>query len=278
MPQLLFGVAYAELAAGRPEQACDGFEGLVPLIEGREGLLTSWALALLAEARRLLADANAEANALQAQASGEQLGNRLVTTFARLTLSRLAAARGDWSAAQQHALAHLDACAAGGHDTYIADCLDALGDVAAGLHADRDAVRLFAAADRARAEIGVARFPPQDEHWAAIKGQLREALGGDGYEAARAEGAKLSVDDALEWARRARGPRRRPAAGWESLTPTEVRVAELVADGLTNPQIGERMFVSKATVKTHLAHIFKKLDMDSRAELIAQAARRRASC
>ena len=79
----------------------------------------------------------------------------------------------------------------------------------------------------------------------------------------------------MEWARRARGPRRRPPGGWDSLTPTEARVAELVADGLTNPQIGERMFISRATVKTHLAHIFRKLDLHSRAELIAQAVERR---
>ena len=105
-------------------------------------------------------------------------------------------------------------------------------------------MRLFAAAERARAEIGIVRYPPEEEHWAAIDRRLREALGDDAYEAARAEGAELSVEDALEWARRARGPRRRPPGGWASLTPTEARVAELVAEGLTNPQIGERMFIS----------------------------------
>ncbi len=73
---------------------------------------------------------------------------------------------------------------------------------------------------------------------------------------------------------RARGTRRRRAKGWESLTPTEARVAGLVAEGLTNRQIGERMFVSLATVKTHLAHIFTKLGVHNRTELTAQAARR----
>jgi DNA-binding NarL/FixJ family response regulator len=52
-------------------------------------------------------------------------------------------------------------------------------------------------------------------------------------------------------------------------------VAELVAEGLTNPQIGERMFISRATVKTHVAHIFNKLDVHSRTELGAIAALRR---
>ena len=272
LPGLITEIAFAELTIGRAEQARDRLEALVPLIEGRDNFVMSWALWFLAEARWQLADSQVEATAVRAQRSGEQLGNRLLATLPRLTLGRLAAARGDWTAAQQHALAHLDACAEGGHATYIPDCLDALGELAAGLGSDRDAVRLFAAAKRARAEIGVIRFPPREEHWAAIDGQLRDALGPDAYQAAHAEGADLTVEDALEWARRTRGPRRRPPTGWASLRPTEHKIAELVADGLTNPQIGERMFISKATVKTHLSHIFTKLDVHSRAELAARAA------
>jgi DNA-binding NarL/FixJ family response regulator len=51
---------------------------------------------------------------------------------------------------------------------------------------------------------------------------------------------------------------------------------ELVAEGLTNPQIGERLYVSRRTVKTHLAHVFAKLGVSSRTQLAAQAARRQA--
>jgi predicted ATPase/DNA-binding CsgD family transcriptional regulator len=273
VPMLLAAMAWSELAADRVEQARDRLEGLVPLIEGRDSYSTSWALCLLAEARRLLADVAAESTAADAQASGERIGNRLFATRARLTLGRLAATRGDWRSAQQHVLAHLDACAEGGHAPYVPACLDALGEVAAGLHAHQDAVRLFAAAEHARAALGVVRIPAETAHWASIEGRLPEALG-DAYDAAHAEGAELHIDDALEWARRARGPRGRPASGWGSLTPTEAKVAELVSEGLTNPQIAERMFVSKATVKTHLAHIFRKLHVHSRAELTAQAARR----
>jgi DNA-binding CsgD family transcriptional regulator len=72
-----------------------------------------------------------------------------------------------------------------------------------------------------------------------------------------------------------RGPRRRPQFGWQSLTPTERAVAALVADGLSNPQIGERLFISRRTVQTHLVHIFAKLGISSRAQLAAQVARRR---
>jgi predicted ATPase/class 3 adenylate cyclase/DNA-binding CsgD family transcriptional regulator len=275
VPYLLIEIAFAELDAGLFEQARGRLEGVVPLVEGRESYATSWALGLLAEARRLLADGAAEATAVQAEASGERIDNRLLATRARLTLGRLAAAREDWTTAQQHALAHLDACAQGGHATYVPACLDALGEVAAGLRNDEDAVWFFAPAERARAEIGVVRVPPEERHWAAVDAELREALGDNAYEAARTEGAELSTEDALEWARRARGPRRRPPGGWGSLTPTEAKVVELVAEGLTNPQIGERMFISPGTVKTHLAHVFSKLDVHSRAELSARAVGRK---
>jgi hypothetical protein len=101
----------------------------------------------------------------------------------------------------------LDACAEGGHATHVPACLDALGEVAVGLHAQPDAVRLLAAAEAARADIGIVRVPPEEEHWAAIDSGLREALGEHTYEAARAQGAELGTEDALEWARRARGRR-----------------------------------------------------------------------
>lgn len=72
-----------------------------------------------------------------------------------------------------------------------------------------------------------------------------------------------------------RGPRRRPASGWASLTGTERAVADLVAEGLTNPQIGARLFVSRRTVQTHVSHIFTKLDLTTRAQLAAKVATHR---
>ena len=75
---------------------------------------------------------------------------------------------------------------------------------------------------------------------------------------------------------RRRGRRRsRPQFGWLSLTPAEHAVAGLVAEGLSNPQIGERLFVSRRTVQTHLAHVFAKLDLNSRAQLAAEVTRQR---
>jgi DNA-binding CsgD family transcriptional regulator len=101
-----------------------------------------------------------------------------------------------------------------------------------------------------------------------------EALGADTAEVHWAEGAALGLDEAVEYVSRARGERKRPSAGWTSLTPTERRVVELVAEGLTNPQIAEQMFVARGTVKVHVSHIFAKLGLSNRAELAALATRR----
>ncbi len=77
----------------------------------------------------------------------------------------------------------------------------------------------------------------------------------------------------MAYARRARGSRRRPDHGWESLTSTELEVVRLAADGLTNPEIGARLFMSRSTVKTHLSHVYVKLGVANRTELAAVSRR-----
>jgi DNA-binding CsgD family transcriptional regulator len=62
-------------------------------------------------------------------------------------------------------------------------------------------------------------------------------------------------------------PRRLALAGRDALTPSERRIAALAADGLTNRQIAQALFVTTATVETHLRHAFRKLGVGSRAEL-----------
>ncbi|MDQ3957246.1 MAG: helix-turn-helix transcriptional regulator [Actinomycetota bacterium] len=71
-----------------------------------------------------------------------------------------------------------------------------------------------------------------------------------------------------------RGPVMGRARGWDALTAAELRVVRLVMEGLTNPQIASRLFVSAQTVKTHMKNVFRKLGVSSRAELAAVAARR----
>ncbi|MFI0353256.1 helix-turn-helix transcriptional regulator [Actinomadura sp. 9N407] len=66
---------------------------------------------------------------------------------------------------------------------------------------------------------------------------------------------------------RQRAKRRRTAQGWDALTPAEQRVASLVAEGATNRQAADKLFLSPATVGTHVMHAFRKLGVNSRVGL-----------
>jgi DNA-binding CsgD family transcriptional regulator len=99
--------------------------------------------------------------------------------------------------------------------------------------------------------------------------QLYGALGVE-WESSRARSAFREVG--LRFG--SRGARSRPTAGWVSLTATENRVAALVIEGLSNPAIAERLFLSRRTVESHVSHILGKLALHSRVELAAAGARR----
>jgi DNA-binding CsgD family transcriptional regulator len=118
------------------------------------------------------------------------------------------------------------------------------------------------------------RWAGEQEAIERLREALAAELGKQGLAEAIAEGEAIGTEQALAWLRRARSARKRPAGGWESLTPTEQTVVEFAADGLTNPEIGERMFISRGTVKIHLSHVYAKLDVRNRAELAALVARR----
>jgi DNA-binding CsgD family transcriptional regulator len=92
-------------------------------------------------------------------------------------------------------------------------------------------------------------------------------------DAAWTEGAALSTVEAIAYAQRGRGERKRPTSGWGSLTPTERDVVRLVSDGLANNDIAARLFVSPRTVQTHLTHVYTKLGLTSRVQLAQEAAR-----
>lgn len=102
-----------------------------------------------------------------------------------------------------------------------------------------------------------------------------EALGlweemGATWEASRARGDLRQAGLSLG----SRGRRGRPATGWDALSPTEAKVAALVASGASNPEVGRQMFISRRTVESHVSHVLAKLGVSSRTEMAAAAARR----
>jgi DNA-binding NarL/FixJ family response regulator len=152
-----------------------------------------------------------------------------------------------------------------------ADSLDALVALA---EPAPEAVRVLAACDEARRTMGCQRPPAARCAYEATLARLRSALGEGAFAKAWAAGAGLTLDEAIAYVRRGRGARRRPAFGWDSLTPAELDVVRLVVAGLDNPGIGSRLFMSRGTVKSHLSHVFAKLGVANRTELATLAAGR----
>jgi DNA-binding NarL/FixJ family response regulator len=192
---------------------------------------------------------------------------------------RLAVETGD--AGTAHALA--DQAAALAADSEVphrqADALYCRGVL------DHDGRRLLAAAERyddARRPLLTAKALE-----AAAGGFLRAGDRGEARAAfTRAVEVYLSLGAAADVARlqarfRAHGIRRGPRAkhrqarsGWDSLTPTETKIAAFVEEGLSNPEIAARLLLSRRTVATHVSHILKKLDVHSRTDIARESALR----
>jgi DNA-binding CsgD family transcriptional regulator len=247
-------------------------------VERRSGFvyMLCWHLALLGSLERL--DGNLEASRARGNEALElarQLGSDWMQAGAERLLGRLALAAGQATDAERHTHQALGRLVAKGFATDIPECLDLLAAVAAKQESFEEAARLLGAAAAGRARLGIIRFPPEPEFWAKIELTTREALGHEIYDAAFTAGAALATDEVISYVRRARGERKRPSRGWDSLTPTELQVVHHIAAGLTNRQIGQRMFISPSTVKAHLSHIFAKLGTPSRSQLAADATRHR---
>jgi DNA-binding CsgD family transcriptional regulator len=151
--------------------------------------------------------------------------------------------------------------------------------------ADSDPARLLRAADQFAAgtrlllsaqalEAAAGSFVGADDRDSA-RAAFTRALELYGSLGAEADVARLQARFRAYGIRR--GPQskhRRAQTGWDSLTPMETKIALLVQDGLSNPDIASQLFLSRRTVGTHVSHILKKLNVQSRAEVAREAALR----
>jgi predicted ATPase/DNA-binding CsgD family transcriptional regulator len=275
-------LAWAALTEAMALAACGDLPAaratLEPIVAGelvgpRHG--ATWAQLELAEVLRLAGDEDgARAHATAALAAAATLGNPWYAAKARLTLGRLSARGQEWREAEQLHHEALAAIAERGLALELASVLEALAEVAAGLRAFDEAARLLGAAARRRRERGPASGPDHNAEIQALRGRLHTAMGEADLHHVYASGEALVDGEVISWVQRGRGPRRRPVAGWDSLTPAELEVVRHAAAGLTNPEIGEKLFVARATVKAHLAHVYAKLGVSNRTELATLAAER----
>jgi predicted ATPase/DNA-binding CsgD family transcriptional regulator len=269
-------LALSAYASGDPDTARATAAEIVRIGRGGgsrwDAAIGEWLLGVLAHAQERREDARAHLEASRALSSDPRFPFPLGRSL--LGLAELATEDEDLEGAWKlthDALKILDDY---GDRVGVASALEAMADLAVALGEPERSLRLLAASQRFHTDTGIARFPWQVVRFDRVRGAAQAALGDGDATACWDAGGALTLDDAVAYARRGRGERQRPPTGWESLTPAERDVVGLVAQGCTNAEIGQRLFVSVNTVKTHLTHVYAKLDVDGRADLAAQAARR----
>jgi DNA-binding NarL/FixJ family response regulator len=251
--------AEAELARG------DGGGPLRESYWGAPLLLTRGRLRL---AQRRFDEAAADLTELRHKY--EQAGIWNASHGVGLDLALALAARGEQDAARRSAVDELERARAWGAPSAIGAALRVRGLLesgADGIALLEEAIGVLAsspvALERVRALVDYGAALRRANRRAAARAPLHEAL-----EAARRGGALALARRAHEELA-ATGERLRPLlpTGAGSLTPSERRVAELAAEGLTNRQIAQTLFLTVKTVEGHLSHVYRKLDIPSRREL-----------
>jgi predicted ATPase/DNA-binding CsgD family transcriptional regulator len=175
----------------------------------------------------------------------------------------------------------LDMACARGNQGDVIDALEGLARVGAAIGQAERAARLFGAASALREEIAKPEAPSERVYIDPVLNALRSALGDEDFAAAWAAGGVLSREETLAEGRLlATAATERPAPvpgdgfAWHGLTGRELEILRLVSAGESNREIGERLFISPTTVARHVANIFDKLGVDSRAKATAYAYQR----
>jgi len=257
-----------EQATGSPDAAASVFQDALDIVRSANGSGYQETLCLLG-----LAASNAEMGDVarahsfvgRARTLAEEKDDRLAVAESLRLLSRLERTtghgRGPGIRACREALKLFEAI--GGRASLTA-CLEDAAILLTGQRSYGLAARLFGAAATLRDTGGYARPPVDQGSYDGARAVATEALGSR-WGRAWLEGRTLSPGEAVsvacdDWHRRS--PNRRAA-----LTPAEREVARLVANGLTNAEAADRLLVSCRTIEAHLAHLYAKLGIHSRAEL-----------
>lgn len=276
LAQGLLGLSRLAHATGRHEQAVELVEEAEHVV--RRAVLPHALVRCLvrrAELDRVAGDLSGAAARLdEALAIAADKGDPMGRAAALRRLGTIARLRGDFRAATTWYLESLDLALSTGDVGAAAAILEAMAGMEVGRGRPASGARLFGAAHALRQGAGALRSPADAPDHDADTALARAALSTAEFEQAFREGADLSLDDAVALAGRGKGGRKRPAAGWLSLTAAERQVVDLVIEGCTNREVAERMFVSPRTVQGHLSKAFRKLSVTTRREL-REAARER---
>jgi predicted ATPase/DNA-binding CsgD family transcriptional regulator len=263
---VLHGTALVHVRMGRVDLAeqlvGDARERMLRANDATGDAMSLYLLSTVATARR---SPDARRLAEDTVHTAERAGNDMIRGLANGLLGTILWAHGDLTDAEARLEEAVRIQAGLGHRWGMLNSLAGLAWVAGtrGQH-DRAALLLGAGAALSQ-ELAITLFPHAQVHEKACEEAARGALGNKRYDDAWAEGFALSRDQVVAAAlQQAAAPAAREPA---ELSDRELEVARLVARGLSNPAIAGELFVSRATVKTHVSHILSKLGLQSRAQI-----------
>lgn len=151
-------------------------------------------------------------------------------------------------------------------DHWFADSLELMAVLATEHGQTVSAARMFGAAEALRNALGLVRPLDEIADYEADVAALGHVLDRDELDEAWAHGAAMLRDEPLTVAQRGDGTPD-PPDGWSRLSHTERQIVDLVAQGLTNREIGEHLSISPRTVQSYLTRVFAKLRVTSRRQI-----------
>ena len=277
----LYGVGLAWAFSDDVARAAVAYEEAVSVLRTTEvPLWEAMALAELGDTRLLMGDV-AEAVPLLDEALALHRRNEFPVRIAVTLGERAHAARmqGDQALAARLFAESVAVAAEIGSERFLLGEVAGLAGVALALGQPERAARLLGAAEAAAKTSGFGRIP-HAAHTARILAEVRVSLPDPVFAAAWEEGLDLPFADALADALAMTSsvdlgpsPGERDASGF-GLTPRELDVLRLLIEGQTDKEIGEALFIGARTVQTHVANLFAKLGVNTRAEAAAVAVRR----
>ena len=192
-----------------------------------------------------------------------------------MDLAGIARDQGDYELAVERYLAYLERMGDLGDRRLVADALSGIATAATAWHEHRLALLLFAAAAALRERLGIAMSLPGDLAATEVSlSTLRAALGAETFAAAWAEGSAMSQAAAIAAAGSVAPPSVVTAESLPGISPLTVREGEvlrLVADGRTDRDIADALFIGRRTVSWHVSAILAKLGVATRRDAVTQA-------
>jgi non-specific serine/threonine protein kinase len=275
----LSNAGYVALGRGRYQQAIDVIEEAADLfLEEGEKWGAAIELGFLAVAWRNRGDhERAQRLAERALAICREIGERQATTSALYTLAILARTEGKDEHARNLFEEGLRLSAELGNEADVAHCLEGLASMHGAEGKIVRAARLWGAEEALLEKLEDAVYtylPDRALHRrqvAAARSQVDEAA----WTAAWTEGRVMSLEQAVEYALESAPAPAAPEPHLGGLSAREVDVLRLVATGLTNAEVAEKLFLSPRTVEWYLGSIYRKLGIHSRAEAARFAAEHR---